>query len=137
FRRPEIEKSRVEVRYDPFDAGIVYAFVENRWVECIGEYHHVFQGHSRKEVMLAAEELRKRRQNHAQNDRFTAKKLAELLKATEVTEGILTQRLRDLELARARPDTRGAAPRAGAATQPRQTGAEGNGSPADDNNEDR
>jgi len=35
FRRPEIEKSHVELRYDPFDAGIVYAFVENCWVECL------------------------------------------------------------------------------------------------------
>jgi len=135
FRRPEIEKSRVEVRYDPFDAGIVYAFVENRWVECIGEYHHVFQGHSRKEVMLAAEELRKRRQNHSQSDRFTAKKLAELLKATEVTEGILTQRLRDLELARAHPSTRVATPGAAAATQPRPNGTDSNGSLDADNEE--
>ncbi len=108
FQRPEIEKSHVEVRYDPFDAGIIYAFVENRWIECIGEYHHVFQGHSRKEVMLAAEELRKRRQNHFQGFPVTAKKLAELLKAAEITEGILKQRLRDLEVARAHSDIRGA-----------------------------
>jgi hypothetical protein len=121
FRRPEIEKSRVEVRYDPFDAGMVYAFIENRWVECIGEYHHVFQGHSRKEVMLAAEELRKRRRNHSQNDRFSAKKLAELLQATEVTEGILTQRLRDLEFARAHAGGRVAMPNAAATIQPNDT----------------
>jgi putative transposase len=108
FQRPEIEKCHVGVRYDPFDAGIIYAFVENRWIECIGEYHHVFQGHSRKEVMLAAEELRKRRQNHSQGFPVTAKKLAELLKATEITEGILKQRLRDLEVARAHSDVRGA-----------------------------
>jgi len=60
-------------------------------------------------MMLAAEELRKRRQNHSQNDGFTGKKLAELLKAAEITEGILTQRLRDLELARARTGLRSAA----------------------------
>ena len=109
FQRPDVENSHVEVRYDPFDAGLIYAFVENRWRECIGEYHHVFQGHSRKEVMLAAEELRKRRQNHSQSFPVTAKKLAELLKATEITEGILQQRLRDLEVARANSDMRGAA----------------------------
>jgi transposase InsO family protein len=109
FQRPEVEKSRVEVRYDPFDAGIVYAFVENRWVECVGEYYHVFQGHSRKEVMLAAEELRKRRQSHSQCFSVSAKKLAEFLKATEIAEGVLAQRLRDLEVARAHSDVLGAA----------------------------
>jgi hypothetical protein len=136
FQRPEIETSRIEVRYDPFDAGIVYAFVENRWVECIGEYHHVFQGHSRKEVMLAAEELRKRRQNHAQDGGFTARKLAELLKAAEITEGILTQRLRDLELARARPGMLTAAPAAAcAAAHPKPDRVESNGFPDAGNGE--
>jgi putative transposase len=133
FQRPEVEKSDVEVRYDPFDAGIIYAFVENRWVECIGEYHHAFQGHSRKEVMLAAEELRKRRQNHSQRFPVTAKKLAELLKATEVTEGILKQRLRDLEVVRAHSDMRGAA--AGAAL-PSPSGRDSGGS-FDADSEDR
>lgn len=109
FRRADIEKTHVEVRYDPFDIGTAYAFVEGRWVECIGEYHHVFQGHSQKEMMLAAEELRQRRQNHTQRFPVTAKKLAELLKATEISEAILKQRLRDLEVARAYSDMRATA----------------------------
>jgi transposase InsO family protein len=106
FRRADIEKTHVEVRYDPFDVGTAFAFVDGRWTECIGEYHHVFQGHSQKEVMLAAEELRQRRQNHAQRFPVTAKKLAELLKGTEITETILKQRIRDLEVARAYSDIR-------------------------------
>jgi len=61
--------------------------------------------------------------------------LAELLKATEVTEGILTQRLRDLELARAHPATRTATPGAAAATQPRPNGTDSNGSLDADNEE--
>ena len=103
FRRPELEKSHVEVRYDPFDAGSVYAFVEGRWVECIGEYHHVFHGRSQKEVMLATQELRRRRQSHSQRFPMSARRLAELLQTAEATEAMLSQRLRDLELSRTQP----------------------------------
>ena len=63
---------------------------------------------------------------HSQDDRFSAKKLAELLQATEVTEGILTQRLRDLELARAHPAARAATSGAAVATpKPNHTDCNG------------
>jgi hypothetical protein len=88
FRGPR-SKSRVEVRYDPFDAGIIYAFVENRWMGMHRGVSSRVPGTFAKEVMLAAEELRKRQQNHFQGFPVTAKKLAELLKATEITEGLL------------------------------------------------
>ena len=42
------------VRYDPFDAGAAYAYVERQWVRCCSEYHTVFQGRSQKEILLEA-----------------------------------------------------------------------------------
>ncbi|MEX0268946.1 DDE-type integrase/transposase/recombinase [Leptolyngbyaceae cyanobacterium UHCC 1019] len=35
FRHPDIERSVVEVKYDPFDAGIAYALVRGQWMQCI------------------------------------------------------------------------------------------------------
>jgi hypothetical protein len=35
FRDPSIESTKVAVRYDPFDVGIAYAFVSNRWANAI------------------------------------------------------------------------------------------------------
>jgi hypothetical protein len=32
FRNPEVEKRRVDVRYDPYDAGHAYAWVNEQWV---------------------------------------------------------------------------------------------------------
>ena len=32
FRNPAVEGTCVAVRYDPFDAGAAYAFVERQWV---------------------------------------------------------------------------------------------------------
>jgi putative transposase len=95
----------VEVRYDPFDIGTIHAFVDNQWVECHSEYYHAFQGRSHKELMVAAEELRKRWQNHSSHSATTAKRLAEFLAAAETQETVLAQRRADMEVRRAQADS--------------------------------
>lgn len=57
FRNPTVEKTKVPVRYDPFDMGVAYAYVEGRWVKCISQYYSTFVGRSEKEVLLAAHEI--------------------------------------------------------------------------------
>ena len=71
--------------------------MDGQWVECHSEYYSVLHGHSEREVHLASEELRKRRQNHSGQFAITAKKLAEFLESVELEEDILIQRLSDLE----------------------------------------
>lgn len=97
FRNPTWEAKQVAVRYDPFDIGTAYAFLDRQWVECHSEYYSVLHGHSERELHLASEELRKRHQNHSGQFAVTAKKLAEFLESVELEEEILTQRLSDLE----------------------------------------
>lgn len=100
FRDPMIEKRRVAVRYDPFNAGSAFAFVHDQWVECHSEYYAVFQGRSEKEVMLASQELRKQQQSHHQNFAVNSRKLAEFLESVEAEEALLLQRLRNQEARR-------------------------------------
>lgn len=102
FDDPAVQMRCVEVRYDPFDASRAYAFVSGQWLECWSEYRHSFRGRSEKEVMLATQELRKRSRSHAQRSPVTAKRLAELLAATEGQEALLTQRFKDRESHRER-----------------------------------
>jgi len=97
FRNPTWESRLAPVRYDPFDIGTAYAFVDGQWVECISECYTVLHGRSEREVHLASEELRKRRGNHSSQFDITARKLAEFLESVEVDEAILIQRLSDLE----------------------------------------
>ena len=97
FRNPSWESKQVPVRYDPFDIGTAFAFVDRQWVECHSEHYASLHGHSEREVHLASEELRKRRQNHSGQFAVTAKKLAEFLESVELNEEILVQRLSDLE----------------------------------------
>jgi len=65
FRDPAIERTRVPVRYDPYDAGTAYAYVGNHWISCYAEHFSSFRGRSEREMMIAAAELRKRSQDHS------------------------------------------------------------------------
>jgi hypothetical protein len=94
---PEAEGTQVPVRYDPFDAGVAYAFVKKRWVRCISEHYARLAGRSEREVQLASAELRRRQQRHGQHLRITARQLADFLASLEAEEVVLEQRLRDTE----------------------------------------
>lgn len=116
FRNPAVEGTRVAVRYDPFDAGAAYAFVERQWVRCCSEYHTVFQGRSEKEILLASSELRRRRRICTGGKGATARRLADFLQSVESEEALLDQRMRDREAQSAR-HTRLATPDSGGQEQ--------------------
>jgi hypothetical protein len=98
FRDPSLENHDFSIRYDPFDMGTAYAFVNGRWTECHSEHYAVLHGRSQKEIMFASKEVRRRSQLHSRG-RFTltARKLAEFLASAENEEEHLVQQLRDSE----------------------------------------
>jgi len=105
FRDPTIEQTGVPIRYDPYDAGIAYAYVGNRWVTCCSEQYAVFRGRSEREMMLATAELRKRLRHRSVNTQLTARKLADFVASIEAEEALLLQRLRDAEARHLQPVT--------------------------------
>jgi putative transposase len=101
FCSPNVERKNVEVRYDPWNAGIAYAYVGGRWVECKSQYWAILRGRSERELMLATRELRRRQCLHTQEVfTVTARRLAEFLESLEAQEVLLEQRLRDQEARR-------------------------------------
>jgi transposase InsO family protein len=97
FRVPDMAKKHVAIRYDPFDVGTAYVFVNNEWTECHSEYFAVFQGRSEKELMLATEELRKSLRHQSGEFSITSRKLAVFLDSVQAEEVLLEQRLSDVE----------------------------------------
>ncbi|WP_375479717.1 transposase family protein [uncultured Nostoc sp.] len=95
FRAPQVVNTYVSVRYEPFNAGIAYAYVRGIWVKCISEYYTLFQGHSEKEIELASAELKKRHKNYASKYKMRAKHLGEFITSAEAGEKLLKQRLCD------------------------------------------
>lgn len=98
FRNPEVNRENVRVKYDPWDVGIAYAFVDNKWCRCISEYYPVLQGRSEKTIQIIAAEIKKQKKDSSARTEITAHKLAEHLQKTEADEKILKQLMADSEL---------------------------------------
>jgi transposase InsO family protein len=111
FSGIKVRDTTVEVKYDPFDITVAYAYVNKQWVKCSSGYLQELQGHSERELMIATAELKKL--NEIQNRQFseiTGKKLAQFLVSVEKEEvalspqrreakkAVLEQRKRDLEV---------------------------------------
>jgi putative transposase len=97
FRHPEVERTRVSVRYDPFDVGVAYAYVQGRWVKCISQYYSIFSGRSERELLLASLEIKQIAKLTHTPTTISAKRLADFLSNVTAHEAMLLQRLRDLE----------------------------------------
>jgi hypothetical protein len=113
FSRVGVENTKVDVKYDPFDISVAYAYIDKdkEWVKCSCGYLQELQGRSERELIIAAAELRKL--NKIQNRQFseiTGRKLAQFFVSVEKEEialtppwreakkAVLTQHQRDIEL---------------------------------------
>jgi len=101
FRNPSVERTQVDVRYDPMDVGVAYAYVGRHWVQCISEHHARLRGQSDREVHLASEELRRQLTVHGQRFSFSSRRLADFLASVDIPEALSALRLRDAELRQA------------------------------------
>jgi putative transposase len=98
FRTPQVARSAVPVRYEPFDMSVVYAFVEGQWLECIADDFAQVHGRSEREWQLILEEWRQQQRQHGQQRvRVNGALLGQFLADIAAEEQVLLQRQRDLE----------------------------------------
>ena len=95
FRQPGVEGTVVPVRYDPFNAGIAYAYVNGLWERCISERYAAFQGRTEREMAIATAALRQQKRLDRQQVDINAKTLAAFLASVEGQEALLEQQLKD------------------------------------------
>ncbi|HEY0322536.1 MAG TPA: hypothetical protein VGC66_16390 [Pyrinomonadaceae bacterium] len=96
FKYSDVLGTTPPVRYDPWDAGISYAYVLGKWALCRSEKYAVFHGRSEREIMLASTILRQKDKLHGRNQSITTAKLAAFLQSIEAQEVLLRQQLADL-----------------------------------------
>lgn len=104
FHNPETEGKRVPIRYDPFNVGLAFAFVNGQWAQCHSEYYAVFSGHTERELMLVTQELRRQRHQHSSQRGLSAKTIGDFLQSVESQEALLAQRLHDQQAAGVRQE---------------------------------
>jgi putative transposase len=93
----ELANKQVPVRYDPFDLGTAFAYVQGRWVQARSEHYLQLRGHSERELQFASAELRKQYQNHRRDAAITAKRLADFLADLSGHDTVLRQHWQDAE----------------------------------------
>lgn len=98
FKDPEIEGTKVPVRFDPFDLGIAYVFIKRKWIKCISQYYSLFKGRTESELKVISNEIRKRHQSHSKNFNINAKLIAMYISQMEEVEKLKVQRAKDKEL---------------------------------------
>lgn len=90
FKNPKIENTNVEVKYDPFNIGMAYAYIENNWVQCFSDQYKYLNGKTEKQIKLIAEEIRQKYKLYSQNNTITARMIANYILESEKIEEQLT-----------------------------------------------
>src|SRR5450755_1730967 len=97
FASRELVGQSVPIRYDPFDIGVLYAFVQNQWLPCKSQFYAQLSGRSERELAIITAELRKATQGDKESRGLSAARLAAFLEKAEGHQAWLLQRLKDLE----------------------------------------
>jgi len=98
MRQPQVVGQTVPVRYEPYDMGVIYAFIDGQWRECVADAYAHVHGRSEREWELILEEWRQQHRQHSQHRlSINGPLLATFLEKVATQEAILVQRQRDLE----------------------------------------
>ncbi|MDG9669584.1 helix-turn-helix domain-containing protein [Hahella sp. CR1] len=93
FRASDVRNKCVQVRYDPYDIGFVYAYIRGGWQKCqAGSYYDVFRGRSERELNVLLSEHRQRKGLARKQRTLTMRELARLFDLFEEREATLSQR---------------------------------------------
>jgi putative transposase len=88
----------VPVRFEPYDMGVIYAFIDGQWLECIADNYAQVHGRSEKEWNLILEEWREHQRQHSQKRvALNGPLLAQFLQQVEQEEKVALQHQRDYE----------------------------------------
>lgn len=94
----DIAGHSVPVRFEPYDMGVIYAFIDGQWLECIADNYAQVHGRSEKEWDLILEEWREHQRQHSQKRQtLNGPLLAQFLQQVEQEQKVALQHQRDYE----------------------------------------
>lgn len=96
YRHPSLQSAmvigaKVQVKYDPFNFGIAFAYVNKKWVECKSDYYAVFDGLTEKEVKAISMQLKLEHKRNNQAATVSCQQIAAFIVKTKGTENELIQ----------------------------------------------
>ncbi len=94
----DIVGKSVPVRFEPYDMGVAYAYIDGQWLECIADSFAQVRGRSEKEWNLILDEWREHQRQHARRRvTLNGPLLAQFLQRLEQEEAFSLQHQRDFE----------------------------------------
>jgi len=98
MRSTQVAGLTVAVRYEPYDMGVVFAYIGGQWLECIADAYGQVHERSEREWNLILDEWREQQRQHAQKRiSLNGPLLAQFLQKLEHDEALLLQQQRDFE----------------------------------------
>lgn len=95
--RPGVLDTKIQARYDPFNAGLAYVYVHGQWHKCYSEHYAIFANYTERAVKLASERAKLVARLPGQKLRITAENLAMFLQRIESEEEFANQKRNDEE----------------------------------------
>ncbi|MBE4906944.1 TnsA endonuclease N-terminal domain-containing protein [Bacillus luteolus] len=95
FLHPDVEGENIPIRYDPYNIGIAYAYVNNYWVMLNSENFSTLANRTEKELKIATAELRKRKRQFGQKKQISSSQIVKFLQSAEEFEQMQLQKLKD------------------------------------------
>jgi putative transposase len=94
----DIAGQTVPVRFEPYDMGVAYTYIDGQWLECIADAYAQVHGRSEKEWNLILDEWREHQRQHAQKRvTLNGPLLAQFLQQVEQEETFSLQHEREYE----------------------------------------
>jgi transposase InsO family protein len=97
FLLPGIKGTDVQVRYEPFNKGLAYAYVNNKWHEIHSDHYALFSQLSERSIRIASTHIHLLNRRMGKVQAVNAERLASFLRSIEGEEALLVQQKRDAE----------------------------------------
>ena len=97
MRNPANARKHVPVRYDPFNIGVGYAYIDGQWRMCESECAALFAGKTERQIMIIAAEINGKNKRSGERRAINAQTIARYLLGAESTQAQLLQQRRDAE----------------------------------------
>jgi putative transposase len=81
----------VPIRFDPFNWGLAYAYVDHTWIECRSKYFTQFEHRSARQIRIATERIKQGQIAFLASKDVTEASLAELFDRIEEDEELLAE----------------------------------------------
>ena len=98
FKDPTLWGTQVEVKFDPSNASLAYAYVNKKWVTCISAHANIFRNWTASSMAMATELYRATKKASGIQNSIDAIELAAFMDEAAKDEAIMLQRIKERAL---------------------------------------